>query len=71
MDCIAHGVAKSRTRLSDFHFQQHERDAIHVRIVKNFAHVSLLKNPYTTILPTLTTVVPNVNYVKNHACTWE
>jgi len=21
MDCIVHGVAKSRTRLSDFHFQ--------------------------------------------------
>ena len=21
MDCIAHGVAKSRTQLSDFHFQ--------------------------------------------------
>ena len=24
MDCIAHGVAKSLTRLSDFHFQQVE-----------------------------------------------
>ena len=22
MDCVAHGVAKSRTRLSDFHFTQ-------------------------------------------------
>ena len=25
MDCIVHGVAKSRTRLSDFHFQAHPR----------------------------------------------
>ena len=23
MDCIVHGVAKSQTRLSDFHFQGH------------------------------------------------
>ena len=23
MDCIGHGVAKSRTRLSDFHFHTH------------------------------------------------
>ena len=23
MDCIVHGVAKSRTRLSDFHFTSH------------------------------------------------
>ena len=25
MDCIVHGVAKSRTQLSDFHFQAHPR----------------------------------------------
>ena len=25
MDCIVHGVAKSRTRLSDFHFTYHYR----------------------------------------------
>ena len=35
MDCIAHGVAKSRTQLSDFHFTSlHQfiiKDAIHRR----------------------------------------
>ena len=25
MDCVIHGVAKSQTRLSDFHFQEQER----------------------------------------------
>ena len=33
MDCIVHGVAKSRTRLSDFHFREDGRvqvcDALH------------------------------------------
>ena len=28
MDCIVHGVAKSRTRLSDFHFQDRQQTTI-------------------------------------------
>ena len=28
MDCIVHGVAKSQTRLSDFHFQEYYRNGI-------------------------------------------
>ena len=28
MDCIVHGVAKSRTRLSNFHFHTHNQETI-------------------------------------------
>ena len=30
MDCIVHGVAKSRTRLRDFHFQSQEKKMLFV-----------------------------------------
>ena len=35
MDCIAHGVAKSQTQLSDFHFHPISRDSQVVLVVKN------------------------------------
>ena len=35
MDCIVHGVAKSRTRLSDFHFHIVNNDFPVAQVVKN------------------------------------
>ena len=35
MDCIVHGVAKSQTRLSDFHFQEHYWAAQVTLVVNN------------------------------------
>ena len=36
MDCVAHGVTKSQTRLSDFHFLFHFPNLITPHIFKNF-----------------------------------
>ena len=35
MDCIVHGFAKSRTRLSDFHFHIHIGTSLMAQTVKN------------------------------------
>ena len=50
MDCIGHGVAKSQTRLSDFHF--------HLFLVLQIMIVSfLLKKGYSLIVANLVSIV--------------
>ena len=44
MDCIVHGVAKSRTRLSDFHFQESYEISNFSTSLSNGQNFSLLEN---------------------------
>ena len=41
VDCIVHGVAKNRTRLSDFHFT-----SLHIKVCSFSLHQDLPPNPY-------------------------
>ena len=48
MDCIRHGVAKSRTRLSDFHF--HFVSPLYLKLIKNLVYFCLpLKSSHQTL----------------------
>ena len=46
MDCRVHGVAKSRTWLSNFHFKR-------TLVVQSLGHVRLFATPWTTAMPGL------------------
>jgi len=50
MDCIGHGVAKSRTRLSDFYTQENYIDIRLVKIKKDSFH-RLLWNSLPILVP--------------------
>ena len=50
MDCIVHGVAKSRTQLSDFHFQESYEDSNFSTSLSNGQNFSLLENYRAVVL---------------------
>ena len=50
MDCIVHGVAKSWTRLSKFHFQQSYEDSNFSTSLSNGQNFSLLENYRAVVL---------------------
>ena len=61
MDCMAHGVAKSRTRLSNFHFRTYEefRAKMYIQTIKpgpqkiiSFGSLSQTQKYYLISTPT-------------------
>ena len=64
MDCIVHGVAKSQTQLSDFHF--------HLSGLYTFSH-SLFTMAFETmpVIPTLQMRKPKLSWVEPLPTTWQ
>ena len=60
MDCIDHGVAKSWTQLSDFHFKR-------TLIVQSLGHVRFFVTPWTGAMLGF----PVAQLVKNLPAVWE
>ena len=46
MDCIVHGVAKSWTRLSDFHFHRHIQ---YMYVLSHFSYVRFFATPWVLL----------------------
>ena len=46
MECIGHGVAKSRTRLSDFHFQARTLEWVAIPFSRDQACISSIAGRY-------------------------